>query len=123
MKLFLTYSALIEALTGVLLITFPSRIVYLLLETTLNGPGEFIVTMIAGAAIFSLAAGCWFLRETAAAPIGVKVLFIYNAALTVIVLYAILGYALKDAALWLVGGFHLFQTLVSLRILQIKKAK
>jgi hypothetical protein len=120
-KVFLTYTSIIEALTGIALIAFPTRVVLLLFESPLNGTGGIILTMIAGAAIFSLALGCWLLRESAAAPTMVKVLLCYNFVLTAIVLYGACCYKLKGPGLWLIAWFHFIQIPKSIKLIQKKQ--
>ena len=52
MKLFLTYTSVVEAIFGIAFFAFPGRFVFFLFETPLKeGPGR-IFSMWAGAAIF-----------------------------------------------------------------------
>jgi hypothetical protein len=122
-KTFLTYTSIIEALTGLALIAVPARAAILLLETELSGSLEIILAMVGGAAIFSLALGCWLARQNAAADTLVKALLFYNFAVATILLYGALGLGFKGPALWAVIIFHYFQTIVSLWIIQKKPAK
>jgi hypothetical protein len=119
MKKFLTYTAIIEALTGIGLLVIPSKVVSILLESELDGSLEIILSMVAGAAIFSLALGCWFSRVQPAALTMVRAMLFYNFAVATILLYGALGLGFKGPALWLVIIFHYFQTVIC--ILYIKK--
>jgi hypothetical protein len=122
-KTFLTYTAIIEAITGLALIAVPSRAALLLLQTDLSGSLELILAMVGGAAIFSLALGSWLARANAAAVTIVKMLIFYNFAVASILLYGALGLGFNGPALWVVIIFHYFQTILSLRIIQKKPAK
>jgi hypothetical protein len=119
-KSFLTYSAIIEGLTGVALILVPSRASLLLFETELNVSLEIVLAMVAGAAIFSLALGSWLARSGIASLMAVKMLLLYNIAVTLILLYAALGLGFKGIPLWLVIIFHSFQTVVGIVIIKKK---
>src|SRR5450755_2033548 len=99
-KTFLTYTAIIEAITGLALIAVPSRAALLLLQTDLTGSLELILAMVGGAAIFSLALGSWLARANAAAVTMVKVLIFYNFAVASILLYGALGLGFNGPALW-----------------------
>jgi hypothetical protein len=114
MKSFLTYTAIIEALTGLGLLIIPSKVVLILLESELNGSLEIILSMVAGAAIFSLALNCWFSRMQQAALTMVRAMLFYNFVVATIFLYAVLGLGFKGPALWLVIIFHFFQTVICL---------
>ena len=112
MKSFLTYSAIIEALTGLGLLIVPSKVVLILLESELNGPLEIILSMVAGAAIFSLALICWFSRLQTAPLTAVRGMLFYNFAVASILLYGVWGLGFKGFALWLVIIFHFVQTVI-----------
>ena len=119
MKSFLTYTAIIEALTGLGLIIIPSKVVTLLLEANLNGSLEIILSMVAGAAVFSLALACWFFRMQSGAFIAIRAMLFYNFAVASILLYGALGLGFKGSVLWLVIIFHFFQSVIC--ILYINK--
>lgn len=63
MKSFLTYSAIIESLTGIGLLFFPIPLISLLFGSPLDGESGKIVAWIAGAAILSFAILCYFIRD------------------------------------------------------------
>jgi hypothetical protein len=119
MKKFLTYTAIIEALTGLGLIIIPSKVVLLLLGTEMNGSLEIILSMVAGAAIFSLALACWFFRLQSGAPIAIRAMLFYNFAVASILLYGALQLGFRGSVLWLVIIFHFFQSVIC--ILYVKK--
>jgi hypothetical protein len=122
-KSFLTYTSIIEALTGVALIAVPATAAKLLLQSELSGSLEIILAMVGGAAIFSLAIGCWLARQLKDAGIIVKALLFYNFSVASILLYGALGLGFKGPALWGVIIFHYFQTIISLQIILKKPAK
>jgi hypothetical protein len=121
MKSFFTYTAIIEALTGLGLIFVPSRITLLLFETTLSNSLEIVMSMIAGAAIFSLALYCWFSRLSTNPLIAIRTMLIYNFAVAAVILYGALALGFKGPALWLVIIFHFFQTAICALFLNKKK--
>jgi hypothetical protein len=122
MKSFLVFTAIVEGLTGLALMGFPSRVVMLLLGSALIGPASFIVSIIAGAAIFSVAIICWLFRENRDASPVIKMLTFYNLSVSIIFLLGVFNYGLNGAVLWLVTGFHLFQAVRGIIIIQKKKS-
>ncbi len=72
MKFFLSFTAIIEALTGIGLIFIPGWLVSFLLQENYDQKGGIAVAMVAGGAIISLATGCWLFKEHEAAPIFSK---------------------------------------------------
>jgi hypothetical protein len=123
MKLFLTYTAIIEALTGLALIAIPSKAAMILLEAELSGSMEIILAMVAGIAILSLAYMSWLKRNNTTDPDPVKMLLFYNFTITCILLYGALGLGFKGPVLWAVIVFHTIQTVISLRMIQKKPVK
>ena len=121
MKYFFTYSAIVEALTGLGLLIVPSKVVLILLDTELNGPLEIILSMVAGAAIFSLALICWFSRLQTVPLIAVRGMLFYNFAVAFILLYGARGLGFKGFVLWLAIIFHFIQT--GICVLFINKRK
>jgi hypothetical protein len=121
MKFFLSFTAIIEALTGIGLLFFPDFLVSFLLQKNYDETGGIIVAMVAGGAIISLATSSWLFRNTEAALIFSKVLFVYNAALVAIVLFSAIYFEFASIPFFLIGGFHLFQTLWGLKLLLYKR--
>ena len=122
MKIFLTYTALIEALTGLLLMLFPTKVVILLLQSPLEGNASNVAAMLAGAAIFTTACASWILKENPTARAGVKIMFVYNLLVTLLFIYSLIVFELKSTLLWLIIIFHSFQTFFSVFLLQKKEA-
>ena len=111
LKMFLTYTSFIEALTGIFLMVRPSRFVALLFNVNIEG-GGIILTMIAGAAIFSLSTVVWLTRYNVLSTQIVTMLIIYNLLLTAIVVFGAFSYLFRGGGLWLVILFHTIQSVI-----------
>jgi hypothetical protein len=108
MTLFLKLTSFCETLTGIALIVAPKCIVWLLFQSVLNDTGGILIALIAGAALLSIGIMSWLVKDTlAAAPLMVKALLFYNISVTVIVLYGMIRYDLRNPGVWLVTAFHL----------------
>jgi hypothetical protein len=103
----------------------PSFFVSLLFNVDIKEGAGIILTMIAGAAIFSLSVIVWLVRPQTRPLEVVIMLFLYNLLLTAIVAYGALSYAFHGGGLWLVIGFHFFQAVISgifwKKIITVKK--
>jgi len=121
MKLFIAYTSVIEALTGIGLLLFPVPLVSFLFGSPLTGPDGKIVAWIGGAAILSLSLLTWFLRVDAGISKAVKAMLIYNVLVALIFLFGILKHSLTGPGAWLALTFHFFQTIISLILLQKKQ--
>jgi riboflavin transporter FmnP len=108
MKKFLILTAILEGLTGLALIAIPNRIVLFLLGNPVNGPVGTITAMLAGAAIASLAAICWILREIETPQKLVKGMLFYNFVIMSIASYAIIYHGFTCPGIWLVILSHSF---------------
>lgn len=100
MKLLLTVTAVLEALTGIALIVVPSFIVSLLIGTPPDGVAAMTLAMLAGAALMSLAFACWLSRKNAGASGLVKTMLFYNFAATAVLVYGAIGHQLWGVGLW-----------------------
>jgi xanthine/uracil permease len=121
MKNFLTYTAIIEAITGLGLMIIPSTVARILLNSELEGPVATLLAMVGGAAIFSLALGAWFNRSNIQVLMGVRMLLFYNAIVTLIFLFGSLKMGLGGLVLWSVIVFHFAQTVICLNLLRDRK--
>ncbi len=110
MKKFIRLTAILEGLTGTALIVIPDRIILFLLAKPTNGPEGKITTMIAGAAILSIAVICWLLRETASLKKLVKGMLFFNIVIILIAIYGMFCYDITNTGMWFVilGHFALF---------------
>jgi hypothetical protein len=109
MKNILTVTSIIESAAAVILLLFPSLFTRLLFGVTLDTPIAVIVARVAGAALFSLAVACWFVRNegnNSAAKGVVIAMFLYNTTITLILIYAALVLSLSGFGLWPVTLTH-----------------
>jgi hypothetical protein len=109
-KNLLTVTALIELGTGLVMVTFPSLLIRLLLGSPINTPVEYTLARVAGVAILSLAVACWLARndgQSSAARGLVSAMVLYNTAIVLVLVYAALGLALSCFGLWLVVLLHM----------------
>ena len=86
MKRLLTFTAIIEAATGLGLIAMPFVVVRLLLGAEISG-ASIVLGRVAGAALFALGVACWLARDDAqscAARGLVSAMFLYNFCAVVI---------------------------------------
>jgi hypothetical protein len=121
MKFFLSFTAVIEVLTGIGLLFFPGFLVSFLLQRKYEETGGIIVAMVAGGAIISIATGSWLFRHHATAQTFSKALLVYNAAIVVIVLFSAIHFEFASIPFFLIGGFHFFQALWGLKLLLNKR--
>jgi hypothetical protein len=121
MKFFLSFTAVIEAFTGIGLVFFPGWLVSFLLQKKFDETGGIIVAMVAGGAIISLATGSGLFKQNEAALTFSKVLLIYNFTIVVIVLFVTSYFKFISIPLLLIGGFHLLQSVWGLNLLLRRK--
>ena len=103
MKFLLVSTAALESLTGIALLLAPSPIAGLLLGATLDAPAAAVVARIAGAALLSLGAACWLLRNYGTSPAGqglAVALTLYNVAAVLVLTYAGAALGLSGILLW-----------------------
>jgi hypothetical protein len=103
MKNLLTVTALIEGGTGVLLVTAPSFVTRLLLDSSLDGSVSLTVARLTGLALLTLTVACWLARldaETRAANGLVTAMVLYNVGATTLLAYAGTGLGLDGKFLW-----------------------
>ena len=118
MRIFLTYTAIAEFLTGIGLMFCPSFVVRLLLATELYDKLTVLLAIVAGAAIVSVSLVSWMARLNATPLIEIKMLLFYNAAVSLVLLYGIVKLGFGGIALWAIIIFHVIQTAVSVEILR-----
>jgi len=109
MKPLLTITAIIESITGLLLVALPSKLSSLLFSSTLDSHASLTVAHIAGVALMALGIVCWMARNenqgTAVKGI-IAGLFVYNAGVIAVLAYAEIGLDLSGLGLWPVVLVH-----------------
>ena len=113
-KLFLTWSAVIEALTGLGLLIVPSTIIAVLFKTALSNPLEKILAMVAGTAVCSVALTAWLARSLAQPMIALKMLIFYNIIVGGVLLYGIMALGFGGIVLWGVIIFHMVMFILAI---------
>lgn len=120
MKHLLIVTAFLEGTTGLALLAAPSSVTEYLLGTSLTDPVGFIMSKVAGSALFSIAIACWLSRKCVNSTTLKITLLYYNLTSVVILGYAGLhenlnGIVLFPAivthvvmAFWIVKYVHFF---------------
>jgi hypothetical protein len=119
-KNFLLLTAIVEGITGLVLLVTPQFIVPLLLSTPLEETGGIISARIAGIAIISLVINCWYSKTGKCTNAVLYSLLFYNLAVTTIFLFAKIEYNLNTALLWIVASAHVVLAIWGLRLLKMK---
>jgi len=104
----LVVMAVAEMLAGLALLVVPSVVSMVLLGAPLDTPLALVVARLAGIALCSLGAACWLVRNDAGSHAATGLLaamWIYNAAVAVLLIYAGLV-GLRGWALWPAVVFH-----------------
>jgi len=87
----LMVTAVLEAGTGLALMTIPSVVSTMLLGATLDPPVALVVARIAGVALVSLGVACWLARTEAQGRAGrglIAAMLIYNAVVAAVLVLA-----------------------------------
>jgi len=103
MKNLLTVTGILEAGTGVLLVTIPLRLATLLLGSSLDSPVALTISRVAGVALLALGVACWLARHDGRSPAAsglVGAMALYNIAIFTILVYASIGLGLSGIGLW-----------------------
>jgi hypothetical protein len=103
MKRLLMISAIVEAPTGLGLITVPAVVVRLLLGSPLDTPAAVTLGRVAGAALLALGIACWLARDdthSRAARGLVATMLLYNLAVAALLADAGISLRLQGLALW-----------------------
>jgi hypothetical protein len=120
MKL-LTVCAAFEAVTGAILILFPSFVAELLLGANLAAPGE-AVGRVAGVALLSLGTACWP-RSGSSNRAGAQGLLVYNVLVAIFLVYLAVERALSGPLLWPAAAVHTILSILLARAVIIDNAR
>lgn len=116
MKLFLKVTAIFEGLTGLALILVPQLVVQVLFLSVIKETGAVMVTMIAGAALLSIAFLSFLTTENSKIYPLIQILLFYNIIVVAIALYGIIHFSIQGIGVELIIFFHSLLALWSLSI-------
>ena len=105
----LMVTALVEASTGVALVSSPPLVARMLLGVSLDEPAALVVGRMAGAALFSLSGACWLARNegpSRAVRGLVAALLLYNCAAVAVLARAAIGETLVGVLMWPALALH-----------------
>jgi hypothetical protein len=101
-KLFIAM-AIIEMMTGLVLIVSPAMLAWLLLGSLLDVPQAIIIARLGGVALLSLGTVCWFASRDENSPAAAGVMaamVLYNCGVIILLAYAGIGLGLSGVGLW-----------------------
>ena len=101
----LSVAAVIEAVTGLVIILFPHVLIRLLFNAEVVGVG-IVIGRLAGIALISLGLGCWMGRQEASGGWALSAMLIYNALVTIY--FALVGFGTEFVGmlLWPAAALH-----------------
>ncbi|HVP67501.1 MAG TPA: hypothetical protein VMT17_09595 [Anaeromyxobacteraceae bacterium] len=102
--------ALLEATTGVALLTHPSMVTFALFDSEVSGAGV-AASRVAGAALVGLAVACWPRRTGEATPQALRGMLVYSLLATAILVVLGLGAHVAGKLLWPAVVAHLAITI------------
>jgi len=105
MYLLLTLTAVIEAATGLALMTVPAVVVRLLLGADISGAG-ISLGRVAGFGLLSLGLACWPGRAPGGNQAPARAMLIYNSLATLYFLCLGIGGAMVGPLLWPAAALH-----------------
>jgi hypothetical protein len=109
MSALLIATALIEFVTGLVLVVSPSALAHVLLGSSLDNAIGFTIARVAGTALLSLGVACWFAREDGQSPAGkglVAAMLLYDLGVVEVLVAARYGSGLSGIAFWPAVGLH-----------------
>jgi hypothetical protein len=100
--------AVVEAITGLVLLFWPSWFVELLLGDGLSSPQSLVLGRIMGSALISIGVACWRTRNGEASQCGALVgsMLIYNLAVPMLLTRAAIADGLRGIAIWPACALH-----------------
>jgi len=119
MKKLFTITALIESVTGLILLISPSFLVFALLGSSLDGAAGLLLGRIAGIALISLGTVSWLARkdEKSVSSKGIAVaLLLYNIVVAFLLAYTGLNSSQLELPLWSVVVVHLLLAIWLIKI-------
>ena len=119
-KYLLLVTALVEVITGVVLLIAPSLVVELLLGEGLLSQPSIVLGRITGAALVSIGVACLLVRnaELNARRGLISSILIYNLAVPALLTYGAIAHGMRGIAIWPTCVLHLILAIWCLRCLQ-----
>jgi len=111
MKNLLTFTAITEFITGLLLVVLPSQVTTLLLGSTIDSPVALTIARVAGVALMALGIACWIARkdnQSSAVKGLLTGLIVYNTGVIAALAFSDFSLQQSGIALWPVILAHLF---------------
>ena len=124
MKKLLMTTSVLESVTGLGMLMFPSIGSSLLLGPPIDSDNALVIARFAAVAILALAVACWLARrdENALATKGLVIaMSLFNAGAVVVLLHANLGYGLAGGASWPATILHALMGTWCVRVLLSKQ--
>jgi hypothetical protein len=109
MKTLFVITALIESVTGLILLVSPSFLALILFQTSIDSPVGLVLGRIAGAGLLSLGVACWIAQkdEKSRAARGLlAAMLLYNVIAVGLLAYAGVNTHLLGLALWTIVVIH-----------------
>jgi hypothetical protein len=106
MRSLLSVTAILEGVTGLILIVAPSFLVSVLLGVAIRDPAAILLGQLAGVALISIAVACWLSRNDTLPSVMVKAMVVYNIAAASLLARAGLAERLNGPVLWPVVLLH-----------------
>jgi hypothetical protein len=106
----LALAAVLEAVTGLAFMIYPTLAVWLLLGESISRPGE-VLGRVAGLALLSLGLACWP-GANAFRPPAMGAMFAYNLLITAYLLWLGIGSEWVGILLWPAVALHSILTLL-----------
>lgn len=126
MKHLITFTAIIEILTGVALLIVPAVVVKLLLGAEISGAG-IPLGRITGVALLALGVGCWLARGSNAHDLAAKglvtAMLLYNLGVAVVLAMAGIHLQPVGIALWPAVLLHAVMGIWCIRVLIVLAKK
>jgi hypothetical protein len=109
-KILLIITAVLEGVTGLLMIAAPSLPGESLTGSPIDTAAGLIVARIAGAALLAIGAACWLARDEGHSRAGralITGLLVYNGGVVAVLAFAGMHSGVNGTALWPAAGLHM----------------
>lgn len=126
MKTFHTVTAVLETLSGLLLILAPALAASFLFGAPEMTPVELALARMAGVALLALGAACWLARKDVASSAArglASGMLIYNAGVAAVLVYAGIGLGIAGIGLWPAVAIHVAMTIWNVFVLVGRRAQ